>query len=127
MNQRAPAKFSVLFAAGCLAVAPAVADWSGKTIGLAYYDPDLDTLVHNSGTAFTVTDGVELTGYLGIFDIDFSGSQIRISVVGDNVGFTPATAFNGFRFFDALGSAQSLVSATINLNGVEDRGVWRAI
>lgn len=87
--------------------------WDGQTIGLTFYIP-------NFGNPFpelnkVAGEGVEWETAAGSFSLDLTPTQITITAIGEvNLLAYGDSSFAGFRVYDALGSAQSLVTASIN-------------
>jgi hypothetical protein len=86
--------------------------WDGQTIGVQYHQPTQGTVSVDEGTAL-VSGPVEFpSAVFGFFSVDVDPTQITILAVGDiNL---EAFSFAGFRIYDALGSAPSIVTAAIN-------------
>ena len=87
--------------------------WDGQTIGLTFYLPDLSTGFPELNEV--VGGAVEWPSAAGSFAVDLAPTQITITATGEvNLLAYVSPGFAGFRIYDALGSAQSLVTASIN-------------
>ena len=89
--------------------------WDGNFIGVQYHQPTQGTVAVDEGSV-QVGGAVELPFALfSTFSIDLAPTQITITATGE-VNLLPfaSPGFAGFRIYDALGSAQSLVTASIN-------------
>ena len=83
----------------------------GKTIQTSYLFPNTSTVLCQPVNA-VVGSGVELASFCGIADIDFSDTNIKITLTRDaNVN---NVAFDGFKFFDVLGQIRDDLNATLN-------------
>lgn len=94
---------------------------SGKTVGFAYYKPDLGTSYAYSGAGnYVVGSGVEVANvvdYLATMDV--SDSNLLIAILppprfAAATGNFLSAAFNGFVIYDALGTIDDFTSVTIN-------------
>jgi hypothetical protein len=87
--------------------------WDGQTIGLTFYLPDLSSDFPEANQV--VGGAVEWPTAAGSFSVDLAPTQITITATGEvNLLAYTSPNFAGFRIYDALGSAQSLVTASIN-------------
>lgn len=87
--------------------------WDGQTIGLTFYLPDLSSGYPELNK---VVDGdIEWPAAAGSFSVDLAPTQITITAMGEvNLLAYVSPGFAGFRIYDALGSAPSIVTAAIN-------------
>lgn len=93
-----------------LGAGAAQAGMDGHTIGAQYLLPDIGTVNNDHGTA-VVGPGVEF--FLGDVSQDLSDSQITLSrAVG--ISFVTAGSFNGWRYYDALGTMPDITGVTVN-------------
>ncbi len=85
----------------------------GQVVQTTYLYPDMAT-VYAGGppTNATVGAGVELHGFAGLADIDFSDTNILITLTRD--AGVNNVAFDGFRFFDILGTIPNNLNAVLN-------------
>lgn len=86
--------------------------WDGQTIGIQFHLPTQGGVSTDEGNV-VVGGAVELPLALaGTFSIDLAPTQITIVSIGEiNL---ESFGFAGFRIYDALGSAPSIVTAAIN-------------
>jgi len=96
-----------------LSVAPADAApiLAGHVIEASYLFPNTSTLYDGPTTA-TVGAGTELPNFAAFADVDFSDTNILITLRRD--AFINDVAFDGFRFFDVSGTIPSFTGALLN-------------
>jgi hypothetical protein len=76
-----------------------------------YLFPNTST-VFTPATNVTVGPGVELLNFAGLADIDFSDSNILITLTRD--AQVNIAAFDGFKFFDVFGTIPDNLTAVVN-------------
>src|SRR3954470_9736689 len=112
-SMRAAALGVLTVASLVVASAPAQAApiLAGQTVQTTYLFPNINTAVC-APTNAVVGAGVELSSFCGLADIDFSDSNILITLTRD--AGVNNVAFDGFRFFDVLGTIQNNLLAVLN-------------
>jgi hypothetical protein len=83
----------------------------GRVVETTYLFPDTSTIFTTPVNA-TVGAGVELANYAGCCAIDFSNTNIRITLTR-NAGINDV-AFDGLRFFDIFGTIPNDLDVTLN-------------
>ena len=84
---------------------------NGQVVQTTYLFPNTATTFAGPTNA-TVGPGVELLSFAGLADIDFSDSNILITLTRDaQVNNVP---FDGFKFFDVFGTIQDNLTAVLN-------------
>lgn len=101
-------QFAVLLAA-TLGAGAAQAGLNGQTLGAHYLYPNIGDIYSDLGTA-VVGAGVEFSVF-GVA-LDASDTQITMSRAG-SITFSAGT-FNGWRFYDALGTMPAITGVTVN-------------
>jgi hypothetical protein len=84
---------------------------SGQTVQSTYLFPNTATVLFGPTNA-VVGAGVELSGFAGFANIDFSDTNILITTIRD--AGVNNVAFDGFRFFDVNGLIPDITSVTLN-------------
>lgn len=95
--------------AAALGAGSAQAGLDGQTIGAQTLYPNIGDVYLDLGTA-VVGAGVEFSSF--DVSLDLSDSQITMSRAGE-ITFSPGT-FNGWRFYDAMGTMDAITGATVN-------------
>jgi hypothetical protein len=93
------------------AAAEAAPILNGQTVQTTYLFPDKLT-IYASPQSAVVGAGVELLNFASFADIDFSDSNILITITRD--AGVNNVAFDGFKFFDSLGTIADNLTAVLN-------------
>lgn len=105
----------IVVVAGTLAfpLAPAAASplLLGETIETTYLFPNTGT-IFSASVSTVVGAGTELLGFAGLANIDFSDTNILITMI--RPGGPNNVAFDGFRFADVGGTIPAFTSVVIN-------------
>ena len=83
----------------------------GAVIETTYLFPNESTVIAGP-VEQSVGSGIELLGFAGLADIDFSDTNILITTVRD--GPSNDVAFDGFRFFDVNGTIPAFTFVALN-------------
>ena len=104
---------AVFMSVACLVGGTAAASpiLNGQTVQTTYLYPDTST-VFTPPTNSVVGPGVELSNFAGLADIDFSDTNILITLTRN--AQVNNVAFDGFRFFDVLGTIPDNLTAVLN-------------
>ena len=104
---------AVFMCGACLLGATAQASpiLSGQTVQTTYLFPNTSTIFTPPINA-VVGAGVELSNFAGLANIDFSDSNILITLTRD--AQVNNVAFDGFKFFDVLGTIPDNLIAVLN-------------
>lgn len=101
----------VLLSAACLALPLSAGLLEGDTIQTTYLYPNTST-IYSGPVNSVVGPGLELTNFAGVVNIDFSDTNILITLTR-NAGINNV-AFDGLRFFDVNGAIPSFTSVTLD-------------
>jgi len=104
---------AVFMCGACLfgATAKASPILNGQVVQTTYLFPDTST-VFTAPTNAVVGAGVELSNFAGLADVDFSDSNILITLTRN--AQVNNVAFDGFKFFDVFGTIPDNLTAVLN-------------